>query len=96
MEPALTCAFYDVPCHASWLVLQMQAFGNWLYALFLQGAASLIGSVPVPEFLANIQTIILPSGISFFLEPFNLEYGIGILTAAYIARFTVRRIPIIG
>jgi hypothetical protein len=96
VEAPQTCAFYDVPCGANWLVKQLEAFGSWLYQLFLESAAGLIDSIPVPDFLQNIQTVNMPSGVSFFVSPFQLEYGIGIIVGAYIARFIVRRIPFIG
>jgi hypothetical protein len=91
-----TCSFYDLPCGASWLIIQLETFGTWLWQLVLSGAASLAEIIPVPSFLMNIETVIIPSSVGFFLDPFELEYGIGIIVAAYIARFIVRRIPVIG
>jgi hypothetical protein len=91
-----TCSFYDVPCGASWLVVQLETFGTWLYQLFLSGAASLVEIIPVPLFLQDIETITIPTGVAFFVEPFQLEYGIGIMVSAYVARFILRRIPFIG
>jgi hypothetical protein len=91
-----TCSFYDVPCGASWLVTQLETFGTWLWQLVLSGAASLAEIIPVPSFLIDINPITIPSSVGFFLDPFELEYGIGIIVTAYIARFLVRRIPIIG
>jgi hypothetical protein len=77
-----TCSFYDVPCGASWLVIQLESFGTWLYQLFLSGAASLMESIPVPLFLIDINTVNIPSSVGFFIEPFELEYGIGIIVGA--------------
>jgi hypothetical protein len=91
-----TCSFYDVPCGASWLVIQLETFGTWLWQLVLSGTASLLELVPVPLFLTDINPITIPSGVGFFLDPFELEYGLGIIVSAYIARFVLRRIPFIG
>jgi hypothetical protein len=91
-----SCSFLDVPCHANWLVFQLESFGVWLYDTFLTGLAGLLEIVPVPDFLINIQPILIPSSVTFFLEPFQIEYGITILVSAYIARFIVRRLPVIG
>jgi hypothetical protein len=92
----MTCSFYDVPCHASWLVLQLEAFGSWLWELVLSGSAALLEVVPVPDFLLNLSPVNIPSGVMFFGDMFNIEYGITILITAYTARFIVRRIPVIG
>tara|TARA_R110000737_G_C14590067_1_gene487349 strand:+ start:34 stop:330 length:297 start_codon:yes stop_codon:yes gene_type:complete len=96
VQAPVTCAFYDIPCGANWLVIQLESFGSWLYQLFLDGAASLIDVIPVPDFLLNLQTVNMPSGVAFFVAPFEVEFGIGIIVGAYIARFIVRRIPLIG
>jgi hypothetical protein len=99
MDPILTpqtCAFYDLPCGANWLVLQFEAFGNWLLELFLDAGAYLVELIPVPAFLMNITPVNIPSGVVFMLGPFALEYGIGIMVAAYTARFIVRRLPVVG
>jgi hypothetical protein len=98
MEPITpqTCSFYDIPCGANWLVLQFEAFGNWLLELFLDSAVYLVELIPVPEFLSNITPVNIPSGVVFMLEPFALQYGIGIMVSAYTLRFIVRRIPVVG
>jgi hypothetical protein len=38
----------------------------------------------------------LDPGIWFFLDFFNLSYGIPLILSAYIARFMIRRLPIVG
>lgn len=38
----------------------------------------------------------LPSGIWFFLDFFNLAFGVPLLISAYVARFLIRRLPLIG
>jgi hypothetical protein len=83
-----TCSFYDVPCNASWVV--------WIWQTVLNGATFLFEMIPIPDFLLNIQPVTIPSSVGFFLGPFAIEYGIGIIVSAYIARFLVRRIPVVG
>ena len=38
----------------------------------------------------------LPDGVWFFLYFFNLDFGVAALIAAYLTRFIIRRIPVIG
>lgn len=38
----------------------------------------------------------LPSGIWFFLDFFNLGFGLPLLISAWITRFVIRRLPVIG
>jgi hypothetical protein len=38
----------------------------------------------------------LPAGVWFFLDFFNLGFGVPLLISAYVARFLIRRLPVIG
>jgi hypothetical protein len=38
----------------------------------------------------------IPSGVWYFLDLFNVTAGIPILLSAYVTRFVIRRIPVIG
>lgn len=91
-----TCDFYDLPCGANWLLEQLEALGEWYYQTWVSLAAAVIDVIPVPDFLLNITPVTIPTGVMFFIEPFQIEYGLGIMLSAYTARFILRRIPIIG
>jgi hypothetical protein len=52
-------------------------------------------AIPVPEFLGNT-SFALPPGVMWFASAFELATGLGIMTAAWGARFLVRRLPVIG
>jgi hypothetical protein len=53
-------------------------------------------SIPVPDFLFSMGTTTIPGSITFYTDAFEFPLGLTIVTAAYIARFTLRRIPFIG
>ncbi len=38
----------------------------------------------------------LGPGVWWFLDMFNLAYGVPLVVSAYVARFLVRRLPVIG
>lgn len=38
----------------------------------------------------------IPAGVWYFLDLFNISSGIPILLSAYLTRFVIRRIPVIG
>lgn len=38
----------------------------------------------------------IPAGVWYFLDLFNVSLGIPLLLSAWVTRFTIRRIPIIG
>jgi hypothetical protein len=53
----------------------------------------MIESIPVPSFLANMPTYSLPDAVLWLITPFNVEYGLGVLVAAFTARFIIKLIP---
>jgi len=38
----------------------------------------------------------IPSAVWYFLNLFNIKAGLPLLLSAYVTRFTIRRIPLIG
>jgi hypothetical protein len=39
---------------------------------------------------------VIPSGVWWVLDLFNLAYGMPIVISAYVTRFLIRRLPLIG
>lgn len=90
------CSWYDPSCALKWLADELKAFFLWLYDSILSGFAALLEMIPVPEFMANVGTFSLPSGVAYFASAFELPFAMGVIVAAYTARFILRRIPVIG
>jgi len=69
-----------------------------LSSLILDGLASLIESIPVPDWLANASGFLagISPEIAYFLAAFEFEFGLTVVLAAYIIRFLIRRIPVVG
>ncbi len=90
------CDWYNIPCHADWAVKEMDlALANLIDGV-LMAFADLINYLPVPQFLIDAEPVYLPAALSWAAEPFQLEYGLNIIVAAYVMRFTIKRIPFIG
>lgn len=90
------CSWYEPSCTLHWFQDEFKALFVWLYDCLLSGLAKIIELIPVPDFLANLQSILMSPTVSWFLEPFNITYGLSAMVVAYIARFILRRIPFIG
>ena len=69
-----------------------------LAELVLDALAALIEAIPVPAWLSNAGTYLagIDPTIAFFLQGFRFAEGLTIIFAAYILRFLIRRIPLIG
>jgi hypothetical protein len=101
--PAQVCGhWYNIGCHLGnvmdwWLDLEL-----WLPrkigALVLDALASLIEAMPAPAaietFTSNIGTAM--SGAGYLAGIFAVKEGLALIAAAYVARFVLRRIPLIG
>ena len=96
MSEPNTCKFYDPSCALKWLSDEFKAFWLYIYDSFLSGLAVVVEAITVPDFLLNVQTVIIPSSVSWFLQPFNITFGLTAIVVAYTARFVLRRIPFIG
>jgi len=86
-----------------------QDFGQWLidlllwvprkiFELLLDGLASVVEAIPVPSFMSGLEGWVsgLSSAIAYFGAPLQLEAGMGFVLTAWVIRFTIRRIPVIG
>lgn len=91
-----SCEWYDITCGLKWIGDELKSFFLWAYDGVISGFASMIEAIPVPDFLANMQTFSLPPGVAYFASAFEIPWGIAIVVTAYTARFILRRIPVIG
>jgi len=67
-----------------------------IYQLLLEGLLIVVNAIPVPTWAENLELDWIPSGMAYFLEPFNIPLAITCITSGYLLRFVVRRIPVIG
>lgn len=90
------CNWYEPSCSLSWLKEEFKAFFLYVYDGILGGFAAMVELIPIPDFLANMHPIAMIPTVSWFLQPFEITYGLGAIGSAYVARFILRRIPAIG
>lgn len=83
---------------AVWLLGIVQSVFQWLWDQLLAGLVALLAAIPVPEFLGQASGALgsVPAGVVYLLAPFQVGAGISIVLAAYVLRFLIRRLPIIG
>jgi len=79
----------------------VNAFENKFWQLLgdlAQFFADILNSIPVPGFLGSLSGYIaaIPPGVLYWLEPFNVSWGFGIISAALTARLLLSLIPFIG
>lgn len=69
-----------------------------LWAELLDGLASLLEAIPVPDFMIQAQAAFggIGGNVLFYAQKFAVGEGIAMILAAYVLRFVVRRIPFIG
>lgn len=64
----------------------------------LDALAGVVEAIPVPSFMENLDSFFasIPSGVAFFLGGLNLGTCVSMIIAAYVIRFLIRRLPVIG
>jgi len=90
------CSWYEVDCWLLWLRDELKQLVLWVYDSILSAVIGLLEMLPVPDFLVDLQPITIPAGVSWAAAPLQITFGLSICVTAYIARFILRRIPIIG
>lgn len=68
------------------------------FVMIFDALVSLLELIPVPEWLSEIagNVAALPPGVLFFVAPLQLTTGLTWVVSAYVLRFLIRRIPVIG
>ena len=66
--------------------------------LALDGLALVIEAIPVPSFLNDAPGYLsnIDPTVAYFLAAFEFGNGLAIIFSAYILRFLIRRIPLVG
>lgn len=93
----------------AWFAEKLQMVLDWIYDFFqwlgqkifagvLEGLASVLNAIPVPDFFNDAAGLFnnIPPSFLFFLNLFAVGEGIAMITGALVLRFLIRRIPIIG
>lgn len=83
---------------AEWLKEVLLWVPRKLWAELLDGLAAILSAIPVPDFVITAQSAFagLPSGVVFFANKFAVPEILGMVIAAYVIRFLIRRIPVVG
>jgi hypothetical protein len=73
-------------------------FPQYIFQLIAEGVVLFFDWLPVPSFFSDAAGAFsgLPSDVIFYAQLFQVSEGITIVMGAYLIRFVIRRIPIIG
>lgn len=90
LAPVVTWIFRDV-------VVKFLVFAAVfaLVAFLVPKAIAYLGNFINPGGLTSAFSAVGP-GVWFFLDFFQLGYGLPLVISAYVARFLIRRLPVIG
>lgn len=80
-----------------WLLDALLWIPKKLWAELLDGFASAVESIPVPDFMANASSFFqgIPPGIVFFLDFFAVGEGLAMVISALVLRFVLRALPFV-
>lgn len=83
---------------ATWLLNLFTFFPKLIWDGVLVALGALISSIPVPSWLSSAAGYIqnIPPDVLYFLAPFDLPFGLSVVTSALLIRFLIRRIPFVG
>jgi len=81
-----------------WLLDALLWVPRKIWQLLLEGLATVINAIPVPDFLSNLGAAwsALGPGTMYFLDVIQFDVGFPMLLSAYFLRFVIRRLPVVG
>lgn len=81
-----------------WFVELLLWVPRKVYEMLLDGIASFFESIPAPDFMTSLGNYAsaLDPAIGYFVAPLQLGAGLTIVVVAYIIRFAIRRLPVVG
>jgi hypothetical protein len=91
----MECSALDITCHFGNLVDMIQEFFLWIWEQILSAMVAVLSLIPVPSWMAS-GSFSLPDGVLWFAQALELDYGASVMVAAWLIRFGIRRLPIIG
>lgn len=67
---------------------------SWIWA----GLMYIVDLLPVSDYVKQAATSLsmLPPSVWFFMNMFNIKFGLGVVMGAYLIRFFIRRLPVVG
>lgn len=67
---------------------------DWIWSAFL----SLLDVLPIASTVEQASNLFsaIPSSVWYFMNIFSIPFGITTVSGAYLVRFLIRRLPIIG
>lgn len=80
-----------------WLEEYLIEWPKKIFEAIVDGLVQVLEAIPVPEWLTGVEILGgLDPGIAYFAEALMLSEGLAIILGAYVLRFLIRRIPVIG
>lgn len=81
-----------------WLLAALLWLPRKIWQLLLEGLAAIINAIPVPDFLSGLGTAWAAIGgpIFYFLDIAQFDVGLPMVLGAWMMRFLLRRVPVIG
>lgn len=76
----------------------IETFPQWVFNGLCQGVVKFFEAIPVPQFFHQAGDAMqsIPPEVLYFAAMFRLDFGVSVVLLAFLIRFVIRRIPIIG
>lgn len=81
-----------------WLISWVEWGAEWCWNELMGAFIAVLNAIPVPGWLANAPATInsIPASAAFFMQSLQVPSGLSIIIGAYVIRFIIRRIPLVG
>lgn len=81
---------------AGWLSDFLLWLPRELFAFFLDQLGNFLGLIPIPNWLSYAASVVVPPGLVWWLELLQIGLAVKLCGGAWMLRFLLRRVPVIG
>jgi len=82
----------------AWLLDFLKWGAEWVWNELMGALLAVLNAIPVPGWLSDAPAVInsIPASAAFFMQSLQVPSGLSIIVGAYVIRFIIRRIPLVG
>jgi hypothetical protein len=82
----------------AWFIQFAQWCFEWVWSEILGALVTVLSIIPVPQWLSDAPNVLanVPSGVVYVLTILQFQAGMTIMIGAWLLRFLIKRLPIIG
>lgn len=98
MTKVLEAILQFIEAALGWIVDFFEWAVTRFFVMLFDAIVAVLSFIPVPDWLTQLESsaVSIDPGVLYFLQPMAIDTGLAWIVSAYLLRFCIRRLPVIG